>query len=164
MPNVYTRLLISKKRKGGILLNLEEIEVLLSDLSIKDKTDAARAEQSYKRSVTDPRKDLSWEYANERLGYNPDTGVVFWKKSKSGHVSYGDEAGTISSQGYRQISLDHKTYGAHRIAWLLHYKEWPEQQIDHINRNKLDNRIENLRDVSPSENTRNQARHDKGEA
>ena len=56
---------------------------------------------------------------------------------------------------YRRIQLDGRKYKAHRLAWLYLFGEWPKGQIDHINRNSLDNRIANLRDVSQSENQHN---------
>ena len=164
MINVYTRLLIGKQRKRGVRLSPKEVDALLEDRAIKDKFDAAQAERDFTVTVVAPRKDLTWEYVSERLGYNPETGVVYWKKSKSHFIDHGKEAGTITGNGYRQISLDYKPYSAHRIAWLLYYKEWPVNQIDHINRDRLDNRISNLRDVTAQENVMNQARfHDQGE-
>lgn len=59
----------------------------------------------------------------------------------------GDKCGTVNFNGYLQIRVHGKVYLAHRLIWLYHYKKWPKQ-IDHINRNRLDNRIENLRDCS----------------
>ncbi len=53
-------------------------------------------------------------------------------------------------------------YKAHRIAWYLHYGEWPEGMIDHVNRNKNDNRIENLRLVSNRYNQHNTNKFNSG--
>ena len=61
----------------------------------------------------------------------------------------------MDKYGYSIIEVNRKSYKAHRIAWLLTYGSWPEDQIDHINGNGLDNRLENLRAVSNGENLRN---------
>ena len=68
-----------------------------------------------------------------------------------------DEAGTIAN-GYVQLCLDGRQYMAHRMAWLYVYGTFPNGEIDHINRNKGDNRIENLRDVTKSTNQCNKKR------
>lgn len=90
------------------------------------------------------------------LDYDPQTGV-FRRKTKWGRKNIGDEPGCLSPQGYWQIGLLGKTYPAHRLAWLYHYGVWPENDIDHINRNRADNRIENLRAVTRSVNLHNSA-------
>ena len=56
---------------------------------------------------------------------------------------------------YRLITIDGLMYKSHRIAWLLHYGVWPDEHIDHIDGNGLNNRIENLRDVTKQENAKN---------
>lgn len=90
--------------------------------------------------------------------YNPDTGLITRKipqPGKNGQI--GDRAGSIGANGYVQISVGDKSqrvYG-HHVAWYLHYREWPENVIDHINGNRSDNRISNLRHVTRSENMRN---------
>jgi hypothetical protein len=61
--------------------------------------------------------------------------------------------------GYLRVRLFGRSYPAHRVIWALHYGKWPEGQIDHINGDPADNRIENLRDVSHAENGRNQRLH-----
>lgn len=65
---------------------------------------------------------------------------------------------TKNASGYGTVVVRGKKYYAHRVAWLLHYGEWPKKQIDHINGDKSDNRICNLRDVSQAENAQNQRR------
>lgn len=62
----------------------------------------------------------------------------------------------LHSNGYQSVRIDSQTIMAHRLAWVLHYGAWPKGELDHINGDKLDNRIENLRDGNKSENMRNQ--------
>lgn len=94
--------------------------------------------------------------AIELLEYNQDTGHFFWKVSPGRRAKAGSLAGTIDRKGYRRIAVRGHIYKAHRLAWLYVYGIWPGEDIDHINGNRDDNRIANLRDVSRSENLQNQ--------
>jgi len=98
---------------------------------------------------------LTQPYLKKILDYAPDTGVFVWKIAKSKNIRVGAVAGCINSLGYRVIKIDRRTYLAHRLAWLYVYGEFPDNQIDHINQAKDDNRILNLRDVTVSENGKN---------
>lgn len=90
----------------------------------------------------------------EHLFYNKDTGLFSWKTQR-GRVKKGETAGAKTSHGYLQIRLLNKIYLAHRLAWLYVHGELPTSLIDHQNRNKLDNRICNLRLVTKSQNAQN---------
>lgn len=92
---------------------------------------------------------LTQELLIDRLSYSPITGEFLWRKSEMA-------AGCIAKHGYRVIRIDGVLYYAHRLAWLYMHGEWPTKFIDHINLNKTDNRIINLRDVSPADNSSNQ--------
>lgn len=83
-----------------------------------------------------------------RLDYNELTGVFTWR-------SHGSIAGSLDAKGYRRIRIGAKTYRAHRLAWFYVHCEWPENQLDHINRNRDDNALSNLRPASPESNGRN---------
>lgn len=96
------------------------------------------------------------DYIRSVIDYNPETGVFIWKM-KMGTAYAGDEAGTVFT-GYRHISINRKRYSAHRLAWIIYYGEEPSGYIDHVNRDKLDNRISNLRECDYSENTINQGK------
>ena len=85
-----------------------------------------------------------------------DEHFFIWKKSNSNAAKIGNIAGTVTGHGYRVIKLDGNRYYAHRLSWLWHYGEFPKGQIDHINHNRLDNRIDNLRAVSNQDNHRNE--------
>lgn len=63
--------------------------------------------------------------------------------------------GSIDKDGYLIIKVKNKQFKAHRIAWLLNYGNFPNSELDHINRNKLDNRIENLRESNRTQQNRN---------
>ena len=105
---------------------------------------------------------ISVESARELLEYNPITGTLTWKLHRGGGVRKGDIAGRISNRGYRAIKLQGIQYQAHRLAWLIYYGKFPENQIDHINGDKLDNRLCNIRDVTHRENAQNRKIHRQG--
>lgn len=89
------------------------------------------------------------------LDYNSISGNFIWKVKPSKKVSIGDIAGTITNNGYFKIRFLGKEYLAHRLAWLSIYGDFPEGILDHIDQDKLNNSINNLREVSISENGHN---------
>lgn len=105
-----------------------------------------------------PRPELTAEQLREILHYDPDTGVFTRRVSTARNVKAGDVAGYSNGDGYRYISVQNRLYKAHRLAWLYHYGNWPKDQIDHINRNRSDNRISNLRDVTNKQNHQNRSK------
>lgn len=88
------------------------------------------------------------------LNYDRETGRFYWKISNKGTIA-GSEAGSTNVHGYRTITIDGKAQYAHRLAIVFETSEWPKHQVDHINGVRDDNRIENLRDVTPSRNAHN---------
>lgn len=89
-----------------------------------------------------------------RLRYEQNAGEFFWVDPTKYHAQLaGARAGTVRG-GYAVIKLNGRAYRAHRLAWLYVYGHMPEM-IDHINGNRLDNRIANLRPCTMSENAKN---------
>ena len=85
-------------------------------------------------------------------------GKLYWKIAKSRCVRVGEEAGCIDkSTGYVKVSLDGKSYGAHRLIFLMHHGYLPKN-VDHDNLNRSDNRIENLRAATVANNAQNSKR------
>lgn len=99
---------------------------------------------------------ITLEQLDNILEYIPDTGELKYKISR-GCKAKGSTAGYIHRTGYIQVELSGKAYLAHRLAWLLYYKVWPTNNIDHINRVKSDNRITNLRDATQEQNMANRS-------
>lgn len=89
-------------------------------------------------------------------------GWLYWKIKPSSKVSIGDKCQSISTPGYIRVRLNGKCYQAHRIIYEMHYGRIPElMEIDHINHDRADNKIENLRIVTVKENRKNQSRSSK---
>jgi hypothetical protein len=91
----------------------------------------------------------------EVLNYDHENGIFTWAIYKK-CVAKGDVAGTIRpTTGYLSIGIDYKVYSAHRLAWLYVYGYLPIKPLDHIDRCKTNNSINNLRECSHSENSLN---------
>jgi len=97
---------------------------------------------------------LTQEKLKELLGYSPETGVFTWNVFKR-NVKSGDVAGTVHPHGYTYIGVNGKRYKASRLAWLYMEGYYPENYIDHIDRDRGNDKWANLRHVSQSCNLRN---------
>jgi len=97
---------------------------------------------------------LTQAQLKELLEYNSNTGL-FIRIKNSGSTKKGMIAGCMDINGYYTIRIHNKLYYSHRLAWLYTHGEFPSMDIDHINSNKSDNRIVNLRLANRSENMQN---------
>lgn len=112
---------------------------------------------------------ISCANAGQFLIYEPETGEFLWRErgveyfrapqfQKIWNAKFANKpAGCWRSDGYRVIRLHDRLYLAHRLAWVLHYGEWPDQVIDHIDGNPANNTICNLRAVDRTGNNLNSA-------
>jgi hypothetical protein len=90
----------------------------------------------------------------ELFEYNKEDGILLRKISQP-KTKVGSIAGCVTPKGYRYVQFDGRKYAVHRLIWLLEFGCFPEQTIDHIDGNKLNNKIENLRDVPVKQNCEN---------
>lgn len=103
----------------------------------------------------------------DKLTYCPSSGKLRWKKRDRGqfknnqiykawNTKYSDKfAGYLENTGYLRVRIQSKTYQYHRVCWALYHGQWPKGQIDHVDGDKQNNRIGNLRDVENSVNSKN---------
>lgn len=101
---------------------------------------------------------MEYSEAVKLFKYDPETGILSWRGNAGrwGTIPSGTECGSINNKGYRVISTtDRRVYPVHRIIWLIVTGRLPDRQIDHINGDKLDNRIANLREATHAENQMN---------
>lgn len=97
---------------------------------------------------------ITQERLKELLTYHDDSGL-FTRNMNRGKYLKDSIAGNLSKDGYITIKLEGKVYPAHRLVWLYKHGTMPINEIDHINHNRADNRLENLRDVNRAINQQN---------
>jgi len=93
------------------------------------------------------------EYIHKHLEYRD--GHLYWKNLVKGSRYNGTTAGVSNGKGYLQVRVAGKAIYAHRLIYFICTGGWPKDQIDHINKDNTDNRIENLRECSRSQNHMN---------
>ncbi len=97
----------------------------------------------------------------ERLRYDPESGKLFWRDCADMPNNWrarfaGVEAfKSINPHGYRNGTVENNVFLAHRVIWAMIHGEWPDGQVDHIDGNRQNNRLDNLRVVTNQENARN---------
>jgi len=101
---------------------------------------------------------ITQDILKQNLHYEPSTGLFTRRIAKSTSVKIGEIAGSKDKQGYITLMVCGKLYKAHRLVWLYVNGVWPTNEIDHINGNKSDNRLINLRDVERWVNMHNQGK------
>lgn len=94
------------------------------------------------------------ENVDEWFAYNPLTGIIT-NKLQRGKALTGHPVGHLDPAGYLRIDFFGVRILCHRLAWRLHHGEWPRLWVDHINRNKSDNRVSNLRLADGHQNAQN---------
>jgi hypothetical protein len=112
------------------------------------------AYQKFNSFVEALAEKVTADELRERLNYDPETGQFKWKVGR-GRVRPGDRAGCLAPRGALVIRINGRLEYAHRLAWLYVHGVWPDGEIDHINNDPTDNRLENLRESSRAENCRN---------
>lgn len=99
---------------------------------------------------------LTAERLHEMVHYDPELGRFTWLKSNSVCIKVGTEAGAKPDhKGYRRIQIDGKRYKAQNLAWLYMTGAWPENEVDHKDRDCGNNRWENLRPATRKQNCEN---------
>lgn len=93
---------------------------------------------------------------NDYLRYDEEAGKLYLKKSATNRRKLaGDEVGYMTTDGYLAFNYRHHIYRVHRVIYAMHYGKQPPRILDHMNGDKTDNRITNLRPATVSQNNRN---------
>lgn len=97
----------------------------------------------------------TYDAVHAMLHYNADTGVFTNKIDRNPRARAGSLAGYTNTIGYTVIQIGGRKIHAHRLAWFYMTGEWPTCEIDHINRIRSDNRFDNLRQATSTQNKHN---------
>jgi hypothetical protein len=100
---------------------------------------------------------LTQQRLRELFSYDPETGN-FTRRLAVSKCQPGEKAGWLCGAGYLEIRVDCRRYLAHRLVWLYVFGRWPSHHIDHLNLEKTDNRLANLREATKSQNHANRPR------
>lgn len=101
------------------------------------------------------RPKLSPDEVRRLFDLNSETGEIRWSKACSRGSLTHRVAGSNMNNGYRQVKIGGSTYLVHRVIWAIVYGVWPEKSIDHIDGNRHNNAVSNLRLVTASQNMQN---------
>jgi len=101
------------------------------------------------------KKKLTQKRLKELLRYDPETGEMVWLVARSNIIKPGDTAGGLGSDGYWRIRTNNKLYRRARLAFLYMEGYFPEHQVDHWNRVRIDDRWVNLRHATHACNMQN---------
>lgn len=107
-----------------------------------------------------PKPDLS--FFKPFISYLPDNGHFIWLVDRNWRSKAGDRAGQLNPDGYRRIKIQGRCFWASHLAWLFTNGVWPADEIDHIDRDRDNNAILNLRESSRSDNMGNMKKKDRG--
>jgi hypothetical protein len=100
-----------------------------------------------------------YQECHRLFSYDAETGLLTRKVKTTNRVKVGDFVGCINASGYLVFGIKNKLYYNHRIIWLMQTSCFPEENIDHINGNRADNRPCNLREATQGENVYNSKKH-----
>lgn len=107
--------------------------------------------------MTEAAEQFTIQRLRELLDYQPETGRFFWREDRR-RARTGLLAGSICPiNGYRRIRIAGRDYRAARLAWLYVNGVWPTHYVGHINGDRTDDRLVNLREATPAENSLNTA-------
>lgn len=110
------------------------------------QTELNAPKNQYNKGKNVPKDILG--YIANHFSYNPESGMITRDDRRN-------STGSFDKDGYLILKIKGRQFKAHRVAWFLHYGSFPEMEIDHINRNRSDNRICNLREATRMCNIRN---------
>jgi hypothetical protein len=126
----------------------------MKQCDIVEKFSCAKSTISQIINPKKPKEILTQQMLKDILRYDENTGFFYHRRIRKGVTEVNQKAGVVDN-GYVKIRINGKSYRAHRLVWLYTYGEFPKDQIDHINHDRSDNRIINLRVVNNAENSRN---------
>lgn len=152
------------EKENKILKNQNQI--LLSKIEKQDKI--IESNKKTKIEVKAPpikfSEDLiTQERLKELLSYDPITGTFKRLKQVKYKINLDKIVGS-NCNGYLIVNLDGKFYRLHRLVWLYMYGKFPENQIDHIDGDRCNNKLQNLREATNSENARNKSKYKKNKS
>lgn len=104
-----------------------------------------------------PKNLITAEEARQLFSYNPETGDLVWRVSPNNRVPVGHVVRAKDGGGYYHVKVRGIIYKAHRVAWLIVTGRWPVNLLDHINRDRADNRLSNLREATYTQNQYNRS-------
>ncbi len=105
------------------------------------------------------REELTQDLVRTLFSYDQGTGDLVWKAPRSNRIKPGMPVKNVDSKGYFRVTIGCSQYRVHRVIWLYVHGTFPSGLIDHINRDRTDNRLCNLRHCTDFQNVGNRALH-----